>query len=135
MSETTPAPFKTKWRFVVLRHEMPQGAERPTHWDFMLETETGLRTWALAQEPASGRAIVAQALADHRAEYLTFEGPVSGGRGTVARFDAGTFAWEQNGATEIAVQLAGSRLRGQAVLTRDGASDQRWRFCFTADPV
>ncbi len=78
-------------RFVVLRHETPPGHERPTHWDFMLEAGGVLRTWALAEAPCRGRAIAAEELAEHRLAYLEYEGDVSGGRGSVVRWDAGTY--------------------------------------------
>ena len=136
MGETTPVPFNLgEGRFVVLRHEMPPAGARPTHWDFMLETPQGLRTWALESQPAGGEPIAAEGLADHRAEYLTLEGPLSGGRGSVERWDEGRFCWQQAETAEIVVQLAGNRLRGRAVLTRLPGSDQRWRFFFTADPT
>jgi len=134
MSETTPVPFNSEARFVVLRHEMPPGGERATHWDFMLETPQGLRTWALAKQPDVGEPIEAEALALHRTEYLTFEGPVSGGRGTVERWDQGSFRWQQDDEGEIVVQLLGNRLRGRAVLVRQKGSDRSWRFSFAADP-
>ena len=134
MTETTPVPFNSEARFVVLRHEMPADGERPTHWDFMLETPHGLRTWALASPPDGEAWIAAEALADHRAEYLTFEGPVSGGRGTVEQWDAGSFGWQRDAEAEIVVQLAGKRLRGRAVLARQPGRDRQWRFFFAPDP-
>ncbi|HEY1785344.1 MAG TPA: DNA polymerase ligase N-terminal domain-containing protein [Pirellulales bacterium] len=138
MSKTTPVPFVCEARFVVLRHETPAGSQRPTHWDFMLETPAGLRTWALASQPDGDAWIAAEALADHRAEYLTFEGPLSGGRGAVEQWDAGSFRWQggkmpEGVESEIVVQLAGKRLRGRAILARLPESDRGWRFFFAAD--
>ena len=135
--EPAPIPFRSEGRFVVLRHEMPPTAERPTHWDFMLETPQGLRTWALAVQPAGGEWIAAEALADHRAEYLTFEGPLSGGRGTVCAVRRRhVSAWQQQS------RRRKSSCNWQATGCADGqfwrasrGSDQRWRFFFTADPA
>ncbi|HEY1785859.1 MAG TPA: DNA polymerase ligase N-terminal domain-containing protein [Pirellulales bacterium] len=126
-------------RFVVLRHETPPGDPRPTHWDFMLETAAGLRTWALESQPADGCWLAADGLPLHRAVYLTFEGPISGGRGTVTRWDEGRFrrepaGREPAGRERIVVQLAGGQLRGQAVL-EEAPGAQRWRFFFTAEPT
>jgi DNA polymerase Ligase (LigD) len=121
-------------RFVVLRHETPPGYPRPSHWDLMFETARGLRTWALDAEPDSPGAIVAQALADHRPEYLDYEGSVSDGRGHVQQWDAGTFQCDHDDATRIVIGLFGSRLRGRAVLECEPEEAQRWRFSFAADP-
>jgi len=74
-------------RFVILRHDAP----RRLHFDFLLEVSGGLKTWALPQSPQDGVEMVCEALPDHRQGYLDYEGPVSGGRGTVTRWDWGTY--------------------------------------------
>ena len=78
-------------RFVILRHDPAPAGDRPLHWDLMLETADRLRTWALESEPGPGRTIAARPLVDHRPEYLDYQGPLSGGRGAVSRWDAGEF--------------------------------------------
>ncbi|MCE9606936.1 MAG: hypothetical protein K8U03_18790 [Planctomycetia bacterium] len=78
-------------RFVILRHECPVESRRPSHWDFMLEHGEVLRTWALDLAPDIRELQVVALLPDHRLEYLAYEGPISGGRGTVAQWDAGTY--------------------------------------------
>ena len=77
-------------RFVILRHDAPQGL----HFDLLLEASGVLRTWALPQPPDSGVEMECEALPDHRMAYLDYEGPVSGGRGTVDRWDWGTYGLE-----------------------------------------
>jgi hypothetical protein len=74
-------------RYVVLRHD---GINDP-HFDLMLELTAGaaLATWRLPVWPLGGRARVIR-LADHRRDYLDYEGPVSGNRGTVSRVASGT---------------------------------------------
>lgn len=93
----------------------------------MLDAGDVLRTWALGERPDSRGVRPAERLADHRREYLTYEGPISGGRGTVSRWDEGTFREAANGAngTTIEFDLNGNRLRGRGVLTCDG---RRWTF-------
>ena len=118
-------------RFVVLQHEMPPGA-RSTHWDFMLEHEGVLRTWALAEPPAIGREIAAEALADHRLAYLEYQGPVSGNRGTVTRWDAGNYETLADAPDESTIHLSGAKFIGTAHLRRDSSAPQRWIFCFSA---
>lgn len=107
-------------RFVWLRHEMPADANRPSHWDFMLEGSGALATWAFAtilhsdQASDSRTGGAALRLADHRMAYLEFEGPISGGRGDVRRVDSGHFevAGPAND-VEVVVQLRGAVLRGE----------------------
>ena len=71
---------------MILIHDHPH-----LHWDFMLETGGVLKTWRLAEEPAIGATTAATALPDHRIQYLDYEGPVSRNRGTVNRFDRGSY--------------------------------------------
>jgi DNA polymerase Ligase (LigD) len=101
-------------RFVILEHDHPA-----LHLDFMLEAEGALRTWRLAATALGAGCIVATPLGDHRLAYLDYEGPVSGGRGTVRRWDQGEY--EEVFKTEqcIVVKLWGQRLRGAAKLERN----------------
>lgn len=114
-------------RFVILQHDHPE-----LHWDLMLQAGETLRTWRLAQAPEiPGTEIAATAIGDHRPMYLDYEGPVSGGRGHVVRWDQGTFAEESPVRSEerLVVRLAGKRLKGQAVLQR--VCGDRWSFQFS----
>ena len=124
-------------RFVLLRHDVPRGAEpltggRALHWDLMLETAGVLHTWALAEQPyPAGTNCLAERLADHRLLYLDYEGEVSGGRGTVSRLDGGIYTPVDNGESKVVVRLNGASFRGTATLAR--SDDQRWRFSFVSD--
>jgi hypothetical protein len=126
-------------RFVVLRHDFPDGAGRPLHWDFMLEAGDVLRTWALAEQPGpAGTSCFAQKLADHRLVYLDYEGEISGNRGTVSRLDGGDYAPAEdeligNDSSAVVVTLNGALLRGPAALVPCGGDDQRWRFSFVPE--
>jgi hypothetical protein len=108
-------------RFVILEHDHPF-----LHWDLMLETGDVLRAWRLLEQPAVGRTIQAEALGDHRLLYLDYEGPVSGNRGSVHRWDAGTFTWELDTPERVTVWLAGNRCRGLGILER--TSENGWAF-------
>jgi hypothetical protein len=111
-------------RYVVLEHDFPT-----RHWDFMLESGDVLKTWRLAAPPCPGTAVPAEPSFDHRPAYLDYEGPVSGGRGTVTRWDAGTFCWDE-AAQGVAVRLEGTRLRGLAQIEPDGTGG--WRLLMGA---
>lgn len=119
-------------RFVVLRHEVPPGHDRSLHWDLMLESAGALKTWSLPLPPneAVGAESAAEALADHRLAYLDYEGPVSGDRGSVSRWDRGEYALVEQHEDAWIVDLAGARLRGRLSLRR--ASDgSAWHWHFT----
>jgi DNA polymerase Ligase (LigD) len=94
-------------RFVILEHDHPE-----LHWDLMLEIGAALKTWRLPAPPPDQPA-TALALGNHRIDYLDYEGPVSGNRGTVKRWDAGTYEeldWVE--VTEWAIELRGARWQG-----------------------
>ena len=67
--------------------------------------------------PSGSRFKPAEPNADHRPLYLDYEGPVAGGRGTVSRWDAGTFDWVEDGPGRVVVELRGARLAGRFALT------------------
>lgn len=93
-------------RFAILIHDHPV-----LHWDFLLEQGDVLRAWRLLREPDTAGAIPAEPLPDHRRIYLDYEGPVSGNRGTVRQWDAGTFDLLSDSADCLRVRLTGRRLR------------------------
>lgn len=113
-------------RFVVLYHELPAGVARPSHWDFMLEADDVLFTWALAQPPDSPGLIPADRIADHAKKWLEYEGLVSGGRGRATRWDRGTFEWITEGETSLTVRLDGDRLAGAVALRQTDSGGWQW---------
>ena len=108
-------------RYVILTHDHPF-----PHWDLMLEAGGVLRTWRLLSEPGPGRVVWAERLADHRIAYLEYEGPVSGGRGSVARWDYGTYARQTNG-NRLRIALQGTRDLLFADLA-SGIEGESWAF-------
>jgi len=115
--------------FVILHHDSPRGV----HFDFMLEIGDALKTWSLPETPVSGVEMTVEALPDHRLAYLDYEGPVSDGRGEVARWDRGSFAIVRQSEAELVVELTGEKLQGQVVLCCAADDPQRWKFVFTAE--
>lgn len=110
-------------RFVILRHESPRGL----HFDFMLEMGDVLKTWALPRLPEPGVEMPCESLGDHRPEYLDYEGPVSGGRGSVVRYDRGTYLIVHESESQLAVELSGEKLIGRATFGKKG---DMLLFCF-----
>ena len=102
-------------RFVILEHDHPH-----LHWDLMLEVRGSLKTWRLASPPAvSGQITHATPLSDHRSAYLDYEGPLSGDRGQVSKWDAGTYELiSGNERSAFRVDLHGSRIHGIGVMAQ-----------------
>ncbi len=118
-------------RYVILQHETPEGYPRPTHWDLMFESGDVLKTWALDEEPGEGGRIEAEQLADHRKEYLDYEGPVSGDRGTVSQWTTGDYTTVRHSDDEFAARLDSGQLIGTVVARR--IDDQRWMVSFSSE--
>ena len=102
-------------RFVILTHDHPH-----LHWDFLLE-EPGrelLRTWRLEKPPEPAQFIGAEPIADHRRVYLDYDGPISGGRGQVTRWDLGEYELLSETPSRIELRLHGRRITGKVALER-----------------
>jgi hypothetical protein len=126
-------------RFVLLYHDCPPGFIKPSHWDFMLEADGVLKTWELRELPLSwhetlgqtqsgvNRAVVATQLADHRRDYLTYEGPLTENRGNVTRIAEGTFLEGEVNDSSLTVTLFSPTVRGVVVLIRIAETDE-WQL-------
>lgn len=82
------SPTPPALRYVVLYH---QGIDDP-HYDLMFETMQGspLVTWRSSDWPIRDETPLVR-LADHRREYLDYEGTISGDRGHVSRVVTGFY--------------------------------------------
>ncbi|MBI1347968.1 hypothetical protein GC163_16965 [bacterium] len=98
-------------RFAILTHDHPF-----LHWDLLLEAGPVCRTWRLLSSPEDVRPIVAEAIPDHRLKYLDYEGPVSGNRGAVTRWDGGKMVWLTSTSTYVHVIVQGTRWQGKLSL-------------------
>ena len=92
---------------VLLKHALPNGS---SHYDWLLATDSEgvrpLRTFRVTDflpKAKEGSRISAEAIAEHRPAYLTYEGPVSRGRGHVLRVAEGQY--ERVSQTGRSVQL------------------------------
>ena len=129
---TNKIPFceilRTMPRFVILIHDHPY-----PHRDFLLENGEGCRTWRLpADLPAGSSEFPASELPDHRLMYLDYEGPVSGNRGNVVLWDAGTFEWIIDEPSHCEARLVGCRWQGRICLKQ--IESEKWLGNWSPDP-
>ena len=111
-------------RYVILEHDWPQ-----KHWDFMLEAGNVLQTWRLSGPPQPGVSIPAEKSFDHRLMYLDYEGAISGGRGSVIRWDGGNFETMIEEDNRRVIRLVGKRLQGLVELVNH--PETGWKFIFS----
>ncbi len=105
------------------------------HYDLMLPHGQSLATWQLATPPGEleeGQEIPAKRLPDHRSVYLTYEGPISGGRGQVEILDKGTFELLTEAPGHWTVRLGGCRTQGTFDLVQR-SPDNEWIIRRQAD--
>lgn len=116
-------------RYVILEHDNPRGL----HWDLLLETAGLLCTWAISRPPDESQELPAERLPDHRRVYLEYEGPISGNRGTVTRWDWGEYRIlrRRDGFLEFSVR--GQRWRGSVRLARRESASEEWTIRYFPD--
>ena len=121
--------------FVVQRHDA-----RNLHYDFRLELDRVLKSWAVPKEPPKEAGIRRLAIEteDHPLGYADFEGEIPEGEygaGTVEIWDKGTFELLKREEREIVVVLEGDKLKGIYVLirTKYGKGEKGWIFFRKAD--
>lgn len=111
-------------RYAILEHRLDG-----VHWDFLVEDGPTLRSWAVDSPIVEGVDLPARALPAHRRIYLEYEGEVSGGRGTVLRWDEGTCEVIEWGEGRVRLILRGSQLVGSVELWFVGEGrEPDWRL-------
>src|SRR6185312_13323450 len=113
-------------RFAILEHRWDG-----VHWDFLVEEDPSLRSWAIDEKIIEGEDLPARALPAHRRIYLEYEGEVSGGRGMVHRWDGGTCEALEWGEDVVRLEVRGDQLVGLVELwSVVDAEGLRWLFRF-----
>ena len=114
-------------RFVVQKHTRAG----QVHWDIMLEAADILETWRLGLPPEklqerSGQSAPAVKIFDHPLKFLTYEGSVNKGKGSVETADRGTYLLLNEGDRGKLVQLKGRILNGKFAL--EHVEGDKWNF-------
>ena len=110
-------------RFVVQEHHA-----RRLHWDFRLERDGVLVSWAVPKgvPPDPKKNHLAVHVEDHPVSYIDFAGDIPAGNygaGSVSIWDSGTYDTEKWSDREVMVVLHGKRVQGRYVLFRTRGED------------
>ncbi|MBI1187851.1 MAG: DNA ligase D [Alphaproteobacteria bacterium] len=145
-------PYRAKRRFTVTAE--PEGAEAPApreapvfvvqkhaarrlHYDFRLEIDGVLKSWAVPEGPCLDSKVrrLAVQTEDHPLEYGRFEGAIPAGEygaGVVIVWDRGPWVTLEDDpiaalkAGELKMRLAGEKLRGGWTLVRLNKDPKNW---------
>ncbi|HUW32488.1 MAG TPA: DNA polymerase ligase N-terminal domain-containing protein [Planctomycetota bacterium] len=120
--------------FVVQKHQATR-----LHYDFRLEIDGVLKSWAVPKGPSMNPADkrLAVMVEDHPYDYRDFEGTIPEGEygaGTVMIWDQGTFEMQEGDAADalergaLKIRLNGKKLRGGFALVRTamGGKKENW---------
>jgi bifunctional non-homologous end joining protein LigD len=109
-------------RFVIQEHQATH-----LHWDFRLEKDGVLKSWAVPKGPPEQKGIkrLAVQVEDHEISYIDFQGTIPEGQygtGTVKIWDKGIYQIESKSPKDakrpkrIVFELKGKRLKGRYAL-------------------
>ena len=141
--EKTPEPFTSekvsdKPRFVVQKHDASK-----LHYDFRLEVNGVLKSWAIPKGPSTdpSQKRLAVPTEDHPVDYIDFEGVIPKGNygaGTVIVWDTGTYhnlnekeghevnMEESVDKGHVDIWLEGHKLKGGYALIRTGKGNRKF---------
>ncbi|HTP53259.1 MAG TPA: DNA ligase D [Anaeromyxobacteraceae bacterium] len=139
-ASSTPEPFGSArpraspeggGLFVVQKH-----AATRLHYDFRLEYQGVLLSWAVPKGPSAdpSEKRLAVRTEDHPVEYADFEGVIPEGNygaGRVIVWDRGRFAWREDPAEglrrgKLLLELEGQKLRGEWTLVKTRRGEKDW---------
>ena len=98
------------------------------HWDFMLELGGILQTYRLDKAPSEALhlAVNATKIFDHPLKFLTYQGPVNKGQGSVRIIETGTYKMVHQAHNRIELNLSGKILKGKFTLSY--IEGDNWQF-------
>jgi bifunctional non-homologous end joining protein LigD len=143
----TPEPFGGKPDDATLQFVVQKHAASHLHYDFRLELNGVLKSWAIPKGPSMDPAVkhLAMLVEDHPFDYKDFEGIIPQGQyggGTVIVWDRGTYEPLESADSKTAkekilvkafkagsmkIRLHGQKLKGEFALVRTkGQADNAW---------
>ena len=113
--------------YVIQKHDATH-----LHYDFRLEIDGVLKSWAIPKEPPteSGIKRLAVQVEDHPIEYATFEGTIPEGQygaGTVEIWDKGEYVMKDRKEDKLIFEIRGNKLKGLYCLVRFKGKEN-WLF-------
>jgi bifunctional non-homologous end joining protein LigD len=119
-------------RFVVQEHHASH-----LHYDFRLEMDGVLKSWAVPKGPPEAPKIrrLAVQVEDHPVDYIDFAGviPDGYGAGTVEIWDQGEYKLLGREEKRLSFVLHGKRLQGEYLLLHTG--DRNWLLLKRSEPA
>ena len=139
-ASSAPRASRSSLRFVIQKH-----AASHLHFDFRLELDGVMKSWAVPKGPSVDPSVkrLAMEVEDHPIEYNAFEGTIPKGQyggGTVMLWDRGTYTADESdgddeatlrreyAAGKMSFTLRGERLQGSFTLvrTRRSSGKPQW---------
>jgi len=119
-----PLNMKNLKKFVMQKHTKMGNV----HWDLMLELGNTLKTYRLTLPPEKllQNTTPAVKILDHPLRFLTYEGSVNNGKGSVHIADTGTYQLLNDDNKHQLLQLDGKTLKGSFTLNH--IKDDNWQF-------
>jgi len=117
-------------RFVIQKHHATR-----LHYDFRLEMDGVLKSWAVPKEPTADTKVrrLAIEVEDHNLDYMDFQGEIPEGQygaGTVEVWDRGEYELLERSEGFIRFRLAGDRMRGPWKLVKTHyPPGNNWLLC------
>jgi len=114
-------------RFVIQKHYATH-----LHYDFRLEMDGVLKSWAVPKEPPTEPNVkrLAVRVEDHELSYIDFEGTIPEGMygaGKVEIWDKGTYTLKHRSENKLEFTLNGEKLNGEYALLRF-KGEKNWLF-------
>ena len=110
--------------FVVQEHHATH-----LHWDFRLEVDGILKSWAIPKSPPLKKGLkrLAILVEDHDITYVDFEGEIKEGygKGKVKIWDAGIYELLEKNSKEIKINIKGKKLKGKYCLIKTNFHDSK----------